>query len=558
MGEPRLTQSGSSAATWWRNAVIYQIYPRSFADGTGDGIGDLVGIRSRLPYVHDLGVDTIWISPFYRSPQADGGYDVADYLDVDPIFGTLTEVEALIRDAHALGLRVIVDVVPNHTSDEHRWFRDALAAAPGSRERSRYWFVDSQTLPNNWPSDFGGPAWTRVPDGQWYLHLFDRKQPDLNWTNPDVRAMFLDVLRFWLDRGVDGFRVDVANALVKADGLPDFRGDFEAVLSGEVPTNTVPFYDQDGVHEIWREWRALLDGYPGDRAMVAEAWVTPAERLALYVRHDEFHQAFNFPYLQTPWVAADLREAIGESLRTVADVGAPATWVLANHDVVRLASRLGLANATRRGSPWLSSGESPPDLGLGLRRARAAVTLMLALPGSAGLYQGEELGLPEVIDLPGHARRDPTFERTDGALLGRDGCRVPMPWKKDAPAFGFSPSGASWLPQPSEFAELAVDQQSGQPESTLELYRALLRLRRQREVGTGTLTLVDLSDHIVAADIATTIGTTRVVLNLGTEPWPIPAASELLVHSTVGEVAPTWRPANDELATDCAIWVTGA
>jgi alpha-glucosidase len=299
---------------WWRTAVIYQIYPRSFASANDDGIGDLPGITARLPYLRDLGVDAVWISPFYPSPQADAGYDVADYQDVDPLFGSLADADRLIATAHELGLRVFVDVVPNHTSDEHAWFQAALAAGPGSPERARYWFVDSDGLPNNWPSEFGGPAWSQIPDGQWCLHMFDRKQPDLNWENPEVRAMFLDVLWFWLDRGVDGFRVDVAQAVVKADGLPDFHGDLQAIFNGQVPAHTAPFYDQEGVHDIYRQWRTLLDSYPGERAMVAEAWVNPLERLARHVRSDEFHQAFNFSFLQTPWRTPDLRTCITEVL----------------------------------------------------------------------------------------------------------------------------------------------------------------------------------------------------------------------------------------------------
>ena len=285
--------------------------------------------------------------------------------------------------------------------------------------------------------------------------MFDRKQPDLNWDNPEVRAMFLDVLRFWLDRRVDGFRVDVAQALVKADGLPDFHGDLHAIFNGEVPAYTAPFYDQEGVHEIYREWRALLDSYHGERAMVAEAWVNPLERLARYVRPDEFHQAFNFSFLQTRWDAVDLSTCIIESLRTNDAVGAPATWVLSNHDVIRPASRLGFTYDHI--SPWLAAGEPPPDLTLGTRRARAAAMLMLALPGSAYIYQGEELGLPEVIDLPAEARQDPTFHSTGGEILGRDGGRVPLPWEKDAPGYGFGTGESTWLPQPDSFGPLAVD-----------------------------------------------------------------------------------------------------
>ena len=544
-----LARDGSE---WWRTAVIYQVYPRSFADADGDGTGDLAGIASRLDHLRDLGVDAVWISPFYPSPQADGGYDVADYHDVDPLFGSLADADALVARAHELGLRVFVDLVPNHTSDQHPWFQEALAAPAGSPARARYWFVESDGLPNNWPSDFGGPAWTQLPDGQWYLHLFDSRQPDLNWTNPEVRVMFLEVLRFWLDRGIDGFRVDVAHALVKAEGLPDFDGDFEELVSGLVPTSTAPFYDQDGVHEIWREWRAVLDRYPGERAMVAEAWVTPMDRLAEYVRPDEFHQAFNFTFLQQPWEAAGWRRTIAESLRTNGSVGAPPTWVLSNHDVVRTVTRLGFAAAMV--SPWLPAGGPAPDLALGVRRARAATVLMLALPGAAYLYQGEELGLPEVIDLPAAARQDPTFRRTGGELLGRDGCRVPIPWQHAAPAFGFSSTGKAWLPQPEEFGPLAVDQQRGVDGSTLELYRRLLAQRRGRGMGSGRLELVDLGPELVAFDTTTDgVGATRVVVNLGEAPYRLPADAHVLVASTA--LGDEDQGGGRLLARDTAVWI---
>ncbi|MFF2661954.1 glycoside hydrolase family 13 protein [Kitasatospora sp. NPDC058032] len=534
-------------AEWWRTAVIYQVYPRSFADSDGDGNGDLGGIRNRLAYLHDLGVDAIWISPFYPSPQADGGYDVADYRDVDPMYGTLADADDLIATAHALGIRVIIDIVPNHTSDEHPWFQAALAAGPGSPERDRYWFVDSPGVPNNWPSEFGGPAWTQVADGQWYLHLFDRKQPDLNWENPEVREMFAGTLRFWLDRGVDGFRIDVAHHLVKAPGLLDFDADWDAYNRGALPTNAVPFADQDGVHDIYQQWRAILDSYPGERAMVAEAWVTPHDRLALYVRADEFQQAFNFDYMRATWDADALRAQIRTTLRNADSVGAPATWVLSNHDVIRHATRLVRADPTM--APWILEATEPrPDTGLGLRRARAATALMLALPGSSYLYQGEELGLREVIELPAEARTDPDFLRGGGHRLGRDGCRVPIPWKKDAPAFGFNDTGASWLPQPADFGDYAVDRQRGRDGSTLELYRSLLAVRRQRQLGNGSLALVDLRPDVVALDVTNDRGTTRIVLNLGSEPWPIPASARVLVASADG--------VTDLLPTDCAVWLT--
>ncbi|ARZ70435.1 glycoside hydrolase family 13 protein [Streptomyces sp. HU2014] len=458
--------SSPQAEGWWRSAVIYQVYVRSFADSDGDGIGDLRGIRERLPHLAGLGVDAVWLTPFYASPQADGGYDVADYRAVDPLFGDLSDADDLVREAHRLGLRVIVDIVPNHTSEQHAWFRAALADRPGGTARARYHFrpgrgAAGELPPNDWESVFGGPAWTRTagPDGtpgEWYLHLFAPEQPDLNWENPQVREEFDSVLRFWLDLGVDGFRIDVAHGMVKAPGLPDIGRKEQAKLIG---AQVLPFFDQDGVHEIHRAWRQLLDSYDGERIGVAEAWAPTSERLALYVRPDELHQAFNFQFLTCAWDAAEMRTVIDASLDATRSVGAPTTWVLSNHDVVRHTTRYG-------------GGER------GLARARAAALLMLALPGSAYVYQGEELGLPEVVDLPDEVRQDPAFFRGDGQDGTRDGCRVPLPWSGGEPPFGFGPGG-SWLPQPAEWAELSVAAQSGDPRSTLELYRSALTLRRE-------------------------------------------------------------------------------
>ncbi|RIJ18540.1 alpha-amylase, partial [Clavibacter nebraskensis] len=380
-----------TGSEWWRTAVIYQIYPRSFADSDGDGIGDLPGITERLPALRELGVDAVWLSPFFLSPQNDAGYDVADYCAVDPLFGTLDDFERMQRRAHELGLRVIVDIVPNHTSSAHRWFQEALAAPAGSEERARYMFrdgkgADGELPPNNWESIFGGPAWTRLtePDGtpgQWYLHLFDSSQPDLDWTNPWVRERFREILRFWLDRGVDGFRVDVAHGMVKAAGLPDYtppEGQGSMGGAGGVddePAPPPPYFAQEGVHEIYREWREIFDSYDGDRAMVAEAWVEPLAKLADWVRPDEMHQAFNFSYLETPWDAAALRRTIDASLATFSSVGAPSTWVLSNHDVVRHASRLALSGENPQGVGIGPRSTVTVDEELGLRRARAASAL---------------------------------------------------------------------------------------------------------------------------------------------------------------------------------------
>ena len=525
--------SSEKGGEWWRSAVIYQVYPRSFADSDGDGVGDLPGITSRLGDLADLGVDAVWLSPFYRSPQRDAGYDVADYRDVDPLFGTLADFDALRARATDLGLRVIVDVVPNHTSSEHAWFQAALAAEPGSVERGHYLFrdgrgVDGELPPNNWESVFGGPAWTRITEadgtaGQWYLHLFDSSQPDLDWTDPWVREQFVDVLRFWLDRGVDGFRVDVAHGMIKAEGLPDYTppADSGSMGGGQGDSAPPPYWGQDGVHEIYRSWRKVLDEYEGDRVLVAEAWVEPLSRLAEWVRPDEMHQAFNFSYLETGWSASEIRRVVDSSIEVFSSVGAPSTWVLSNHDVVRHASRLALTaeNPQGHGIGPRSAGLPIPELGLA--RARAATAVMLALPGSAYLYQGEELGLPEAIDLPDESRQDPTWFRTGGERYGRDGCRVPLPWESAAPAFGFNSTGASWLPQPSDWSTYARDEQTGVTGSTLELYR--LALRRRSEIGLGTSDLVwldDYSDEVVAfrskgVTILANLGEVAVELPLG-------------------------------------------
>jgi alpha-glucosidase len=533
-------------AEWWRTAVIYQIYPRSFADANGDGMGDLAGITDRLPALVELGIDAIWLSPFYTSPQRDAGYDVADYCDVDPLFGALADFDRMLAAAHERGIRVIVDLVPNHTSSDHPWFQAALAAGAGSDERSRYMFRDglgenNELPPNNWDSVFGGRAWTRVtnPDGtpgQWYLHLFDSTQPDLDWQNPWVREQFRSILRFWLDRGVDGFRVDVAHGIIKAEGLPDYfppaeggsMGGGSATLEPGISTDSpapAPYWAQDGVHEIYRDWRALLDEYPGDRILAAEAWVDPLSMVANWVRPDEMHQAFNFAYLETPWAAPALKTVIDASLAAFGAVGAPSTWVLSNHDVVRHASRLALTADNLQGHGIGPKTVGLPDPVVGLRRARAATALMLSLPGSSYLYQGEELGLPEVVDLPDSARQDPTWFRTNGERYGRDGCRVPIPWESAAPSYGFGPSPDSWLPQPAEWALLARDAEEGVPGSTLELYKLALRLRREHGLGLGSVEWLDgFGDDVVAYRN----GDLTVIGNTGSDSATLPAGEVLL------------------------------
>jgi alpha-glucosidase len=534
---------------WWRSAVIYQIYIRSFGDGNGDGLGDIAGIRARMPYLARLGVDAIWINPWYPSPMADGGYDVADYRDIDPALGTLPEADALIADAHRHGLRVILDIVPNHTSSAHPWFRAALAAEPGSAERERYLFRDGRgpdggLPPNNWRSVFGGPAWTRVPDGQWYLHMFAVGQPDLNWAAPAVRAEFEDILRFWFDRGVDGFRIDVANRMAKDAALPD--------LAGPAAPGHHPYQDRDELHDIYRGWRRVADSYDPPRVFVAEAWMADQDRLALYVRSDELHTAFNFDFLTVPWDCAAARDSIDGTLARLRKVGAPATWVLSNHDVVRHLSRFGRPlHAQGYGIQFVqlnALADFPLDIELGTRRARAAALLLLALPGSGYVYQGDELGLWEVEDLPGDVLQDPTWEQSGHADRGRDGCRVPLPWSGDGPPFGFGPPGSSpWLPQPPAWKALTAARQEEDAGSVLSLYRDALALRRDlAALGDGPLDwLPGVPDGLLAFTRGD--GFACVVNYSAAEPWPLPADASVLLSS---------GPLPDgRLPADNAVWL---
>ncbi|MET4781312.1 alpha-amylase family glycosyl hydrolase [Glaciihabitans sp. UYNi722] len=523
--------------TWWRTAVIYQIYPRSFADSNDDGIGDLPGITSRLDHVASLGADAIWLSPFYPSPQRDGGYDVADYRDVDPHFGTLDDFDALIRRAHSLGIRVVVDLVPNHTSSQHVAFQAALRAAPGSPERALFHFRDGlgevgHLPPNDWECMFEGSAWTRVfePDGQpgqWYLHLFDESQPDWNWDDPRVRDDFETTLRFWLDRGVDGFRVDVCDALVKAPGLPDWPHPTHGVvepIEGRMP----PMWDQEGIHEIFRAWRRILDSYEGSRILCAEAWLPP-ERTARIVRPDEMNQAFNFAYLEQLWDAEAIGATITASLAANEAVGAPTTWVLSNHDVMRHASRFGYEGlvALEHG---VGSDDPQPNRELGLRRARAATALMLALPGSAYLYQGEELGLPEVTDLPDSTRQDPIWERSKRRIRGRDGCRVPLPWDHTTGSYGFSSVDAdkTWLPIPVYYAPLSVASQVDVPHSTLDFYRSALEIRRRLQLGGGK---VVWTNHPKTGFVSFRNGNITVIANVSGTSSALPEEAKIVLTS---------------------------
>ncbi len=557
----------ATGTEWWRTAVIYQIYPRSFADSSGNGIGDLPGITSRLHSLAELGVDAVWLSPFFRSPQKDAGYDVSDYCDVDPVFGTLADFDALVETAHGLGLKVIADMVPNHTSDQHVWFKEALASPEGSPERDRYMFRDGKgpnrdIAPNNWESVFGGPMWHRItnPDGtpgQWYLHIFDVSQPDLNWENPWVREQFFGILRFWLDRGVDGFRVDVAHGMIKEAGLPDYTPPAEAASMGGAtavsatdlmpaivdPTPDPPYWGQPGVHEIWRGWHSVLAEYEGDRVLAAEAWVDPMSKLALWVRPDEFSQTFNFEYMFTEWTAPTMRNVIDESIAAFSSVGAPSTWVLSNHDVVRHATRLALHADVPQGAGIGPKTPGKPETAAGLRRARAATSLMLSLPGSAYLYQGEELGLPEDMELPDSARQDPTWFRTKHEKYGRDGCRVPIPWEADKPSYGFRDTGKSWLPQPVNWAPYARDSQDGVPGSTLELYRSALALRAEHNLGAGTVEWIDGYGPNV---IAMRNGAVTVIVNLGEVAVELPIEDLLLASEEI---------VGGALPADTAVWL---
>ncbi|MFF7333094.1 alpha-amylase family glycosyl hydrolase [Streptomyces sp. NPDC008150] len=545
MGQPtpaRTRVTGSAAAEgtgtdWWRSAVIYQVYVRSFADGDGDGTGDLAGVRARLPYLAQLGVNALWFNPWYRSPMKDGGYDVADYRAVDPAFGTLAEAEKLIAEARQLGIRTIIDIVPNHVSDQHTWFRAALAGGP---ERELFHFrpgrgEHGELPPNSWVSQFGGPAWTRVGEGEWYLHLFAPEQPDLNWAHPAVREEHEEVLRFWFERGVAGVRIDSAAMAAKDPVLPDFVED----------RDPHPYVDRDELHDIYRSWRRVADEYGG--VFVGEVWLPDTERFVRYLRPDELHTAFNFSFLSCPWDPVRLRESIDVTLAEHAPVGAPATWVLCNHDVTRTVTRYGRADT---GFDFATKAfGTPTDLALGTRRARAAALLSLALPGAVYLYQGEELGLPEA-DIPRDRIQDPMYFRSGGTDPGRDGCRVPLPWAAAEPYAGFGPGGEPggepWLPQPAGWAAYAADLQADDPGSMLSLYRTAVRLR-STEPGFGDGPLSWLAAPASVLSFARADGLICVV-NLGPEAADLPAHSRLLLAS---------GPLDDDgrLPEDTAAWL---
>ena len=531
-----MTSSSAADRKWWQEAVIYQIYPRSFFDSNGDGEGDLPGITQKLQYVADLGVDAIWLSPFFTSPNKDGGYDVADPRDVDPRFGNLADAKLMINKAHELGLKVLVDIVPNHFSSEHEWFKAALNAAPGSKERARFHFYDAKadgTPPNNWISLFGGPAWTQVADGQYYLHLFDSSQPDLNWENPEVDADFKETISFWVKMGADGFRIDVAHGLVKENILTDHhdpKGLSEAlridvdmeIEKREALLASVPFFDRAGVHEIYRSWRKHFDSFEKPIMAVAEAWVHPPVNGVAYVRPDELHQVFNFDLLIAPFEAKTLFRLINNTIEMLKSVDAYPTWAISNHDSPRVASRVGA------------------------EEARALALFLFALPGSCYVYNGQELGLPDA-ELADSDRQDPSFLRTKGETKGRDGARVPMPWSGQVTPFGFS-SGKPWLPLPTSWKDLTVESQVSDSQSSLSLYRNALSLRAKllNDANDFTWDTSRIEDGVIGFSR----NGVKVYLNSGDKSIRLPAR-ELILSS---DGSPSCENGELELKKGRAVW----
>ncbi|MCR3750451.1 alpha-amylase family glycosyl hydrolase [Lentzea californiensis] len=442
---------------WWRDAVVYQIYPRSFADGNGDGVGDLSGVQRHLDHLCELGADTLWLSPVYRSPMADAGYDISDHTGIDPVFGDLAEFDALLSAAHERGLRVLMDFVPNHTSDQHPWFVESRS----SRENpKRDWYV-WRDEPNNWRAALGaGSAWTwDEHTGQYYLHLFLPEQPDLNWRNPEVVDAMHGVLRFWLDRGVDGFRIDVAHCVGKD---PAFADDQRCAAGAPLSD----FNDQPHSHEVLRGIRKLVDSYPGDRVLVGEVNIRSTARVAEYYgAGDELHMSFNFPPLDAPWDPTVFRMCVREVERELGAMAAWPTWVLSNHDNERHRTRYG-------GS---------------MRRAKAAAVMLLTLRGTPFLFQGEELGLEDAT-VAGDDRVDPG---------GRDGARAPVPWLAAAP-HGWD-GARPWLPFPPDAAELSAESAAGNAGSPLHLYRRLIAERgRSPALRRGDWEELDTSPEVFA------------------------------------------------------------
>ena len=523
-------------ANWWRDAVVYQIYPRSFADGNGDGIGDLKGILSRVDYLASLGIDAVWLSPFFPSQLADGGYDVDDYQAIDERIGTLEEFDELVSKLHQNQIRVFVDIVPNHSSNRHAWFKEALEAAPGSPARDRYIFRDGKgpdgsQPPSKLASHFGPEGWTQVPDGQWYMHLFTKEQPDFNWDNEEVHQYFLDTLRFWSDRGVDGFRIDVAHALKKnLEPLPDRDSYALSVMKDD---GTDPIFDRDEVHEVYAAWREVFNEYDPPRVAVAEAWVHPNRRPP-YASPNGLGQAFNFDLLASKWDADSFRKIITDNLEMSAETGSSSTWVMSNHDVIRHATRLAIpgygesADGFGDEHRWYVENRLNPnlDLDLGLARAKAATLLILALPGSTYIYQGEELGLHEVLDIPGESMQDPQWFSGEGKLKSRDGCRVPLPWTSAGSSYGFGKGGAH-LPQPSWFAQVNVESQEAE-DSTLNLYREAIALRKA-SFSTDSLKWLNLGPNATALERDGIV----CVTNFGKEGLELPSGKVLLSSGAI-------------------------
>jgi alpha-glucosidase len=476
----------SNDKNWWRQAIIYQIYPRSFKDSNGDGIGDLKGVTSKIDYLSSLNIDAVWLSPFYPSALADGGYDIDDYRDVDPKLGTLDDFDEMLSKLHDVGIRVFVDIVPNHSSNRHQWFIEAINSEPGSAARNRYIFRDGKGAngelpPTDWPSHFAPSAWTHESaqggkHNQWYCHLFAPEQPDFNWDNREIEDDFLTTLKFWADRGVDGFRIDVAHALKKDLSEPLKNQARYPDLVNRKPEDNILF-DRDEVHEIYKEWRKLFNQYDPPRVAVAESYV-PADRLALYASPEELGQAFNFELLDANFNAYEFKNVVDRAFLQAKSIGSSTTWCLNNHDQMRPATKFGLLPTVDRIRWKNSAGKtSPLDRELGIRSAVAASMFIMALPGCTYIYQGEELGLHEVIGIPEDQIQDPQYLRNHKVDVGRDGCRVPLPWTSTGSSFGFG-TGSSHLPQPDWFADYSVENESGIETSPLSIFRKALALRK--------------------------------------------------------------------------------
>jgi alpha-glucosidase len=502
MAEPNRSELDTTRGVWWQRGVVYQVYPLSFADSNGDGMGDLAGIRARLDYLVWLGVDAVWISPFYPSPMADGGYDVVDYEGVDPRFGDLGEFDALLAESHRLGLRVILDFIPNHTSDQHPWFVEARRSRASEK---RDWYIWHDPAPDggppsNWVSEFGGSAWQLdAATGQYYYHAFLKEQPDLNWRNPSVRQAMYASMRFWLDRGVDGFRIDAIHHLFKDEALRDnpTNPDYRQGMSPRRRLIREFTTDLPEVQDVAREMRTLLASY-GERVLIGEAWL-PFDRLMAYygTSLDCFHLPFNFHLIGTRWEVAALAAVIDEYEGKLPR-GAWPNWVLGNHDRSRIASRIGSA------------------------QARVAAVLLCTLRGTPTLYYGDELGMRDVPIAP-HEVQDPYEKNVPGLGLGRDPGRTPMQWS-GAPYAGFS-QARPWLPISADYVQNNVEQQRDDADSMLSLYRALLALRRERAtLSSGTYRALAAGPHVLGYVREHDGASDAVLLNLGAQPTSLPAA----------------------------------